>query len=181
MPPPRTRMRTEVASVSCGTGKYFLVFSFPSLATLTTTPFSIVRTNIAVCRATQRTVSGIFCDALLPPHSAVNWSECNSSTYVWSEARILLCLLNTAGALICCSSFLYGRNTPTRVANRRRPLWRHRLPTPSLICWLIGVAVRPLSPVVQSQAVYRRTRHLITRLLRYRQLRAWLCVAMCRS
>ena len=54
-------------------------------------------------------LSAIFCDALLP----VNCSECNSSTLVWSEVRILLCLLNDAGyviqafckcwfAVVCC-------------------------------------------------------------------------------
>ena len=44
-------------------------------------------------------LSDIFCDAL-PPHSAVNWSECDSPTLVWSEAWILLCLLNNAGYVV---------------------------------------------------------------------------------
>ena len=45
-------------------------------------------------------LSAIFCDTLLPPHGAVNWSECSCSTLVWSEMRILLCLLNNAGYVI---------------------------------------------------------------------------------
>jgi len=59
----------------------FLLFPFPSLSILLTTKL-VDDDAFLDCLHVIYSLSNIFCDALMPPHGAVNWSEHNSSTSV---------------------------------------------------------------------------------------------------
>jgi len=85
-------------------------------------------------------LSGIFCDALLPPQwigvkaFSLAFSLEFSVSLIWSADSVMLaktcclCDIGVLRALMCCSLFLYRCNTPSHVAYRQRALWRYRLP-----------------------------------------------------